>query len=311
MMDEITRKKVDKKFYGHKRLKAKYTPQIPLSTEREYIRLVNLYMKLLKDELEKELPEFKNVYRKELKETDEYRQNYRYDSATGIMMAIEKMFQRIGINLAKKIQEFDLFKKLAAVAQQGRKLSVNEWKKVVHATLGIDIRMDYYSGQMFSNLLNKWVNDNVDLISTIPQNTLGNMKEIVYKGYTEGRTTTDMVKAIQQVYGTSKAHARLIARDQCAKLNGEIQRQQQLDAGIDEYIWDDSGDERVRDCHAALSGHTFSWYNPPEMWYETKTGRVYTGRYCHPGQDYQCRCIARPVFKRETLNIPTESEVPM
>ena len=47
------RKKIEKKFYGHDVLYSKYTPQIPLSAEREYIRLVNDYMKLVKEEFEK------------------------------------------------------------------------------------------------------------------------------------------------------------------------------------------------------------------------------------------------------------------
>lgn len=33
-----------------------------------------------------------------------------------------------------------------------------------------------------------------------------------------------------------------------------------------------------------------------------------TGRRCHPGQDYQCRCFARPVFNQTTLNLPIAGE---
>lgn len=308
-MDEETKTRVDRKFYGHDKLKAKYTPKNPNSTEREYVRLVNQYMKLLKDELNETLPEFKKIYKAEMLDNDDYRQNYHADSMTGIMMAIEKLFQKISTNLQKKIDNYKLREKIQKLATQGRKLSIKEWKKAIKATLGIDLKEDYFNGKKFEALLDQWVNANVDLIKTIPHQTLGDMKEMVYGAFDAGMNTTDLAKAIQDIYGTSRQHARFIARDQCAKLNGEIQRQQQLDSGITHYIWSTSDDERVRSCHAELDGKVFSWNDPPEMWYDTKKGRVYTGRFCHPGQDFQCRCVGRPIFNREGLNIVTEDEV--
>lgn len=307
-MDEETRAKVNKRFYGHDKLKSKYTPKLPSATEREYARIVKQYMKLLKDEVEASLPEFKRIYKQELRESDEYRQNYRADSATGLMLAIERTFQKIGINLSKKVEQFGLTKKLTELANLGRKLTVREWKKVIFATLGINIMEDYYSGVMFKRLMDQWVSQNVDLISTIPHETLSTMKELVYEGYAKGQTTASIAKAIKDAYGISRSHALFIARDQCAKLNGDIQREQQMNAGITHYIWSTSDDERVRSCHAEFDGKVFSWNDPPEIWYETKRGRVYTGRRCHPGQDYNCRCIGRPVFNREGLDLPTESE---
>jgi SPP1 gp7 family putative phage head morphogenesis protein len=105
-----------------------------------------------------------------------------------------------------------------------------------------------------------------------------------------------------------KDRALFIARDQTSKLNADLTKQQQADAGVEEYVWDSSGDSRVRPCHAALNGKTFNWNDPPEMWYETKKGRVNTGRRCHPGEDYQCRCVALPKFNLETLNLPWEGK---
>lgn len=33
-----------------------------------------------------------------------------------------------------------------------------------------------------------------------------------------------------------------------------------------------------------------------------KHGKVYSGRHCNPGEDYQCRCVAKPVFNFDRLN---------
>lgn len=96
--------------------------------------------------------------------------------------------------------------------------------------------------------------------------------------------------------------ANLLARDQIGTLSADLTRTRQESAGVKEYIWRSSGDERVRACHRELDGKTFRYDDPPAMWYMTKRGKIYTGRHCNPGEDYQCRCVAKPVFDFNRLN---------
>ena len=301
-MDEkrniIHSEKIKKKFYGHDNLKSKYIPQIPQSAEREYIRVASEYMHLLKIEVEKSLSEIKNCYKTNRDLEEE--KNRRADSFTDLMLKINSIFANIESVLTKKTGSYGLRKRLENLANINRKLTIKEWKKAIRATLGIDIREDYYLGDFYKEQIEEWIIQNTDLISTIPNETLAKMKEIVYSGYTSGKTTTKMLKEIQRAYKVSLKHARLIARDQTAKLNGQIQRHQQMDAGITEYIWCTCGDERVRDSHKALDGKKFSWDTPPVN---------SDGRTCHPGEDYQCRCIGRPVFNNSNLNLPIDDSV--
>lgn len=87
----------------------------------------------------------------------------------------------------------------------------------------------------------------------------------------------------------SESRAELIARDQTLKLNGEIAQTRMKNAGVRRYTWSTSRDERVRPDHAALEGQEFSWEAPPVV-------DERTGRREHPGQDFQCRCVAIPVI---------------
>lgn len=80
----------------------------------------------------------------------------------------------------------------------------------------------------------------------------------------------------------SQSRAALIARDQTLKLNGQITRIRQQHAGVTSYTWSTSKDERVREEHAALEGDTIRWDNPPSVG--------------HPGEDFQCRCVAIPLI---------------
>lgn len=294
-MHLLTLEKTEKRFDGHDVLYSKYIPKIPASAEREYIRTVNAYMGILKDELEKELPKLKEVYKRNRDE--EARENWHGDGLTDLILLVAQIFESMRNHIISRTTGYGLRRKLELLANMNRKLTVKEWKRAIKATLGIDILEDYYLGDFYKKQLDEWVKDNVDLIKSIPQNTLDKMKEIVYDGFAKGKTTTWIVKEIQQTYGVSRRRAELIARDQTAKLNGQIQRAQQMDAGIEEYIWYSCKDERVRKRHRELDGKTFSWHEPPVV-------DKRTGRRCHPGQDYQCRCIGRPVFNRNTISLP-------
>ena len=293
----IVSEKTSRKFGSHQVLYSKYAPKIPASADREYIRIINQYMGLLKETLEEELPKLKGTYKKE--RDAEVRENRRADGMTDLDLIITDMFHRMERKLMEKEEGFGLRRKLELLAHLERKLTIKEWKRAVKATLGIDIREDYYR-DFFNQLLDEWIEENVNLIKSIPEDTLDRMNKVIYEGYTNGRTTTDMTKEIQRAFQVGKRKARFIARDQVAKLNGKIQQAEQQDAGIREYIWDTVGDSRVRKSHRELDGKKFSWDDPPLN---------SDGRRCHPGEDYGCRCIGRPVFDRSTLSLPIAGEV--
>lgn len=295
-MNRLLMEKVGRKFYGHDTLNSKYDPQIPASAEREYVRTINAYMAILKSELEEQLPKLKEAYKQE-RDVD-VREKRRNDSATDLQLAVAGIFTAIKNSVIARTIGFGLRRKLESLAHLNRKLTVKEWKKAIRATLGIDIREDYYLGDFYVEQLQKWIDENVGLISSIPEDTLEKMRDIVYDGFTHGKTTTRMIKDIQRTYNISRRRAELIARDQTAKLNGQIQKAQQQDAGITEYIWSDCGAENVRRSHKQLNGKKFSWDDAP-----TNSD----GRKCHPGEDYQCRCIGRPVFNRK-INLPVSEE---
>lgn len=295
-LQRLTAERTSKRFGSHEVLYSRYIPQIPASAEREYVRVTNAYMRILKEELEKELPGLKEAYKTNRDADVKERRN---DGAIDLLLSISQVLNTVKNNVIARTNGFGLRRKLELLANMNRKLTVKEWKRAIKATLGIDIREDYYLGDYYAEQLQKWVDENVSLIKTIPEDTLDKMRDIIYDGFTEGKTTTRIIKEIQKAYGVGRRRAELIARDQTAKLNGQIQKHQQQDAGITEYIWYTVGDSRVRKSHRELNGKKFSWNDPPD---------VGKGRKCHPGEDYQCRCIGRPVFNRKTLTLPMEDE---
>lgn len=140
--------------------------------------------------------------------------------------------------------------------------------------------------------------ESTDLIRTIPHDLIGNIAKRVlqyYKGemMPEGRTLSQQ---IQEEFNISANRARVIARDQTSKLNGNLNAVRQMNLGIEKYIWRTAGDNRVvgnpvglypkgnrmHGNHYERNGKMFEWAKPPEDG--------------HPGEAIQCRCYAEPLI---------------
>ena len=290
------------KFKGKKVIKSRSVPHYPESAEREFKRVTNGYIRLLKKCLMEELPGIMDEYRRE------QRSDSRFDASLKLAEKVKNALIKVARELEQKLAKYKLNELVRKVAKLTKVNSLNEWKRVCEDTLGIDLLDDYYNGDFYEDALRRWVDENIQKIKSIPNDTLGSMQKIILDGFREGKTITAIQKEIQKEYSVTRRKAQLLARDQIATLNAQLSKLQQEDAGCSKYKWSSSKDSRVRDCHRALDGKIFSWDDPTEMWYETKSGRVYTGRHCHPGEDIACRCVAIPVFDIDTVDVPIKSK---
>lgn len=290
-----TQQKIRSKFGDKKEIRARMPQRFPMTAEREYLRFTNSYMRELKKILQEELPTLKTEYKRQIKEAESMRNDGIFDLAGFIADFIARIHGKMMGRLNEMEESGSMLKMLRKIGMIAKSTEISEWKKQVRKTLGVDIYEDYYNGDFFASELENWVNDNVGLINTIPENMLGRMQKIILDGYNNGRSTTEITEQIQESYQISKRHARLIARDQMGKLNARINRKLHEDAGVHKYEWSDSGDQRVRESHRRLNGQIFEYSNPPE---------TDDGRHCNPGEDYQCRCVDLAVFDFDTLTLP-------
>ncbi len=288
-----TKKRLERRFRGKKSIAGKGKHGFPDSAEREYIRAVNEYMRTVKKLLEEGMPELKGEYRQQLNE------NIRTDSVFDMGIFVNEFLQKMKDKLDAGNAAQKLITRLYKIGKITKKKEISEWKKMVRKTFGLNLSEDYFNGQFFESELKQWVSDNVDLITTVPADMLDKMKEIIVEGYSKGLSTKEIGEMIQRNYITSANHARFIARDQMAKLSADITRKEHEDAGVTRYEWSDSGDERVRPSHRRLNGKVFRYDNPPE---------TDGGRHCNPGQDFNCRCVAIPVFDYDNISLPLEDD---
>ena len=303
-----------KKKYHALYVTSKYAPKFPQSTERDYQRFANAFLTDIYGAVLKEsMPELLRVLKdidaatvqrmdakgSRAKENEKKRSLQRWRDVDNTVIRLRRVINTIRQKLNAAIGLYQTGRKLNSIASATRKLTVKEWKKAIGKTLGVNILEDYFDGTFYTDILEKWVKENVDLIVTIPHDALDEMEKIVIQSYLDGKPITTITKEIQRNYSMTKSHARLIARDQMGKLNSKITQHQQKSCGVNRYKWSDSGDSRVRKDHKRLNGKIFSWNDPPVI--DTRTGRR-----GHPGDDYQCRCVAIPVFDFDTLDVPVD-----
>ena len=263
----------------------------PITAEREYVRLMRGEMKQFKEVLLEYLPRIIEEYKK-ASDT-----GYREDDIFDFSQKMQKMFGTIYRKMLGKLGRRRFIKQLEKVAAISGKRAINEWRKLVKKSIGIDLTSDAFMGETYQKQLKDWTKNNVNLIVTVPRDTLGQLEAVVLDGYKNGLTVAELRDVILSEYNVSEKRAEFWARDQVSKLNAEITQEQHKAAGVTKYRWCSSHDERVRECHAFYDGKIFSYNNPPEQWYVTKSrGIVHTGKYANPGEFYNCRCIAYPVF---------------
>lgn len=156
----------------------------------------------------------------------------------------------------------------------------DQFRRVLRSGYGVDI---FVREPALLDTLAVFEAENIKLIKSIPSQALDKMHGKIVAAVRRGTALKDIREMVENDYGSTRARAELIARDQTSKLNGQLTRERQTAAGISSYVWETSRDERVRETHRSNAGKTFEWDKPP----------IDTG---HPGEDYQCRCTARAIL---------------
>ena len=161
-----------------------------------------------------------------------------------------------------------------------------------------DVGIDVFTGnQSLQDAAQLAISNNVALIKSIPAQYLTQVESIVLTNVRAGNRPSAITSLLVDQFGVTERRAKMIARDQTSKVNGDLTAKRQQESGFDYFEWDDSDDERVRKRHSDIAEKVtvygkgvYSWSSPPLS---------DKGVPIIPGQDFQCRCIARPVSQRE------------
>lgn len=158
--------------------------------------------------------------------------------------------------------------------------------KVIHSAVQVNpiLSESYLEPQIKAFQAN-----NASLITKLANEQARRMEETLFRNLSAGNGVKVIKEEIEKGFGIGERRARLIARDQTNKFNGNLTGLRQQELGIGEYWWSTSLDERVRETHRSNQGKAFPWNKPP-----ASTG--------HPGTEINCRCTAQPIITSEMFN---------
>ena len=293
------RKKMKPRPRDGKAMKSKAVPMYPRSAEREFRRINRAYIRVVGKSLKKHMPTIIKAYEKEV------RDDYREDGIFEFLNILHEQVMEIAAEIATALEEFGIGKAIERISRMVQNTSIREWARVIKKTFNIGVLEDFYKSEPYEQTIQQWVSGNLSEISTVPQNLLLQIERAIADGYRNGVPVADIIRQVQDTYDKLVRSIDMAARDKVSSLNAELTKMQQTDSGVKKYVWYSSRDGRVRDCHKQFDGNVYTWDEPPEDWYITKSrGIVYTGRRCHPGEAYGCRCIAVPIFEPDSVNLP-------
>lgn len=154
-----------------------------------------------------------------------------------------------------------------------------------------------------AKIAEEWQN-NMDLwIKNFTEKEIVELRKKIQDSIFSGNRYESLVKGIQSSYNVTARKAKFLARQETNLLLAKFKETRYTDAGVNEYIWgcvhmpkDKTPNQHtpgnVRYSHGILEGKVFRWDNPPIT---TEPGEP--ERRNNPGQDYNCRCFARPIIR--------------
>jgi SPP1 gp7 family putative phage head morphogenesis protein len=202
------------------------------------------------------------------------------DDESTIVGRVFDLLSRIRLEWEKEVPQAQLDLLANDIGRDVSAVSKESLRGQIKAVLGLDPLLSDRGAAAQLAIFRK---ANVEMIRSIDQRYFDEISGIVQRGLAAGTRPEQMAEDFEARYQVSRSRANLIARDQTAKLHGQLDRVRQTDLGIKHYIWRTAKDQRVRDEHAEREGEVFSWDDPPEGG--------------HPGEDYQCRCYAEPMIE--------------
>lgn len=157
------------------------------------------------------------------------------------------------------------------------------------SSFGIDL---YGGNDQLQDYLQAAAFQNAQLIKSIPAQYLEQVQNIVMGNMRQGMRPSYIEQQLVNQFGVTTRRAKLIARDQAAKIQGEMNRIRQVNSGLQYFKWVTAQDERVRHSHVAVAKRDVGYGEGVFRWDDLP---VVDGVPTFPGQAVNCRCIARPV----------------
>ena len=241
--------------------KIKRKPKVwlyPTAIEREYVKA----LQAITDNINREVELFLE------KQRGTYQASIRQD---GLSDWLENALVELLSAMLFWVSDSEIQRLVSGLLGEANRFNKKQFHQTLKKAYGTDI---FTSEQWLLEQLKLFELQNINLIKSIPTQLHEKLRYKFVDAVQKGKRWEDLAKEIEELTGATKKRARLIARDQIGKLNGQLTQLRQKQIGVKSYIWRTSLDERVRKLHVSREGEQFDWDNSPNDG--------------HPGEAIQC-----------------------
>ncbi len=220
-----------------------------------------------------------------------------YDVRNAIMASesrFQKKLDKIDDALAKILPE-----QIAEQVSIADLLDTSLWRvdREMQKTLKSITILPSLTAEQRRKIADEW-QDNMRLwIKDFSAEEIVKLRKNIQKNVLSGNRYESVVKAIKTSYGVTASKAKFLARQETSLLVTKLKEVRYTEAGIHEYRWAcvaGSPAHPVRPSHKILDRKIFRWDDPP-----ITTPPDQPQRRNNPGQDFNCRCSAIPIYRRE------------
>jgi SPP1 gp7 family putative phage head morphogenesis protein len=272
----------------------------PWATEARYAATIRAWLRPMKDYVHKYLKENQEaiLHGDSADLREDSLSATRLDAVPG--KSFKRMIDSLNGWLGQYVPDDDesksgspIYMGLGNIADSVFDFNEGQFEKGAKSTLGVEFPV---GEDWWPDARDTWAAQNYDLIYSDMRKYIGQVNDLTEKAVTSGLSVKELTKQIFALDDKiTKSRANFIARDQVGKLNGQITQRRMEDVGLAMYIWETSGDERVRPSHEMMDGGLCRWDNSTvysqdggKTWVPRPSGAV----LLHPGMDYLCRCTA-------------------
>lgn len=209
------------------------------------------------------------------------------DRGDDLSSAIRRSLASLAVRLRRAATRAE--SQAATIGEETDRRHREEFRARAKQAVGVEV---VTSEGFRGKVLDRWNRENADLIRSLANDAVPSIRDDLERAFAAGERAEVVAKrwrarGLPLKFGTIEGRAKVIARDQIGKLNGQLTQARQQALGITEYVWRTSRDQRVRDSHADREGKRFRWEQAPADG--------------HPGHPVQCRCVAEGVIDLDQI----------
>ena len=249
--------------------------QYPMSLEREYARELVKYVRKVRDICKRHIPNMVDAAMWNAIHADDWTEEQTEDIDEEITAEEEAAIMAIILAMFNRVKTFNR----------------RQQEKIFRSVFGASPKE--ISKEDYEKIKQIWVNQNIELIRSIDRRTLESIRytlsENIIRAVDRKILVEELTESIMHMADVNEKRAALIACDQVGKLNSQLAQLEQMNQGVDSYIWQTMMDNRVRPEHAARQGKRFYWDDPPSGG--------------HPGWAIRCRCTSLGCYDTDKIGL--------